>query len=107
MSSKESKEAVLATLDTLDTACRALARLPFERLSPAEQRALLVRFDEVGKEVASLQRRMLARMVSGPPPREFAGAPWADVLARRLRISPAEAQRLVTEARQGPEPMTA
>jgi hypothetical protein len=85
-------------LDTVDRAHRAVAALPFRTLQPADQRALLIRLDELEKVLAVTQRQLLGHMVAGPPPVEFAGAPWAKVLARRLRISEAEAQRRIAEA---------
>ena len=98
----------MSALDAVDNALRAVSALPFHTLSPADQRALLVRLDGLTKEVAALQRRLLARMVGGPAPKEFAGAPWAEVLARRLRISVGEAQRRIAEAQQEvPMPKTA
>lgn len=93
-----SKKEVIAALDAVDRAHRAAASLPFQNLAPADQRALLVRLDAVAKQLAVTQRRLLGQMVSGPPPRELAGAPWAEVLARRLRISVGEAQRRISEA---------
>ena len=54
--------------------------------------------EEMDKKLAALRRRLLGAMVVGPTPVEFAGAPWAEVLARRLRISVGEAQRRIAEA---------
>lgn len=93
-----SKKEVIAALDAVDRAHRAAAALPFQSLAPADQRALLVRLDAVAKQLAVTQRRLLGQMVAGPPPVELAGAPWAEVLARRLRISVGEAQRRISEA---------
>ncbi len=87
-----------AALDTVERACRAVAALPFHTLKPADQRALLIQLDELEKVLAAKQRQLLGHMVAGPAPVEFAGAPWAKVLARRLRISEAEAQRRIAEA---------
>jgi hypothetical protein len=96
-----SKKEVMSALDAVDRAHRALAALPFHSLQPADQRALLVGLDAMNKQLSVLQRRLLGRMVAGPPPVEIAGAPWADVLARRLRISVGEAQRRIAEASAG------
>ena len=87
-----------AALDIVDRAHRAVAALPFHTLQPADQRALLISLDELEKVLAATQRQLLGHMVTGPPPVEFAGAPWAKVLARRLRISEGEAQRRITQA---------
>ncbi len=93
-----SKKEVTAALDAMDRALRALAALPFHTLSPVDQRTLLVELDNLDKELTALQRRLLGRLVAEPPPVQFAGAPWAEVLARRLRISVGEAQRRIAEA---------
>lgn len=98
---------VSAVLDAADVAYRALAGLPFKSLRPGDQRALLVRLDAMEKQLTSLQRRLLARIVTDPPPVQFAGAPWAEVLARRLRVSVGEAQRRIAEAGGSTEPKSA
>ncbi len=93
-----SKKDWIAALDAVDHAQRAVSALPFSTLRPVDQRAVLVRLDGLEKTLAATQRQLLARMVSGPPPVEFAGAPWAEVLARRLRISVGEAQRRIADS---------
>ena len=98
-----SKNEVTTALTAVDNAYRALVALPFQTLAPADQRALLVELDRMNKELAALQRRLLRRLVASAPPVEFAGAPLAEVLARRLRIPVAEAHRRIAEARSGPE----
>ena len=98
---------VFAALDDADEAYRALADIPFHQLRPVDQRALLVRLDTMDRQLSALQRRLLGRLVAGPPPVEFAGAPWAQVLARRLRISVGEAERRIAEADGAVEPKTA
>lgn len=85
-------------LDTVDRAYRQVADLSFHTLQPADQRALLVRLDALEKLLAATQRSLLGHMIAGSPPVEFAGAPWAKVLARRLRISEGEAHRRIAEA---------
>ncbi|MBB2989288.1 hypothetical protein FHR72_000745 [Mycolicibacterium iranicum] len=99
-----SKKEVIAALDAVDRAHRAVSALPFQSLSPADQRALLVRLEAVTKQLSVMQKRLLGQMVAGPPPVQFAGAPWAEVLARRLRISVGEAQRRIAEAGAGAAP---
>jgi hypothetical protein len=98
MSSNDDPRSILRALDAADDVHRALEALPFRRLAPADQRALLLRLDALEKSVAGLQRRVLAHVAGGPPPVQFAGASWAQVLARRLRIPVAEAQRRIDEA---------
>lgn len=97
-----SNHAVAEVLDAADDAFQALADLPFQSLHPTDQRALLLRLDTMERRLTALQRRLLARMVTAPPPVQFAGAPWAEVLARRLRISVGEAERRIAEATTQP-----
>ena len=67
----------------------------------------MVRLEALGKQLDLVQRRELRSMVTGPAPPEFAGAPWAEVLARRLRISVGEAQRRIAESVSVDEPRSA
>ncbi|GEM_PF-3355859 len=92
---------VLDAADDALSAFQALTDLPVHTLRPADQRALLLRLDAMERRLASLQRRLLARLVTGPPPVQFAGAPWAEVLARRLRTSVGEAEKRIAEATAG------
>ncbi len=105
--SNMSSNDVFAALDALDTAYRALDDLPLHELRPTDLRALVVRLEEMDKHVGAFQRRLIRRLVSAPPPAEFAGASWAQVLARRLRISVGEAQRRIVEAGGPPQAMSA
>jgi hypothetical protein len=98
---------VFTALNTIDEAVRSLARQPFHQLRPADQRSVLIRLEAIGKQLDLVQRRDLRSMVTGPPPVEFAGAPWAEVLARRLRISVGEAQRRMADAVNLDEPRSA
>lgn len=98
ISNMSSNSNPLVVLNAADDAFRALADLPFQSLRPADQRALLLRLDAMERQLTALQRRLLARLVTGPPPVQFGGAPWAEVLARRLRISVGEAERRIAEA---------
>lgn len=99
MSSNDHGVDVKLLLDTVDDACRTIEDLPFRRLAPSDQRAVILRLDALERAVAGLQRRLLAHAVTGPPPVQFVGSSWADVLARRLRIPVAEAQRRIDDAR--------
>jgi hypothetical protein len=107
MSNMSSNEKIFAALDAADVAWQALAGLPIHTLRPSDQRALLIRLDTMEKKLTALQRRLLGSLVAGPTPVEFAGAPWAEVLARRLRISVGEAQRRIAEADGSAEPKSA
>ncbi|MDZ4234305.1 MAG: hypothetical protein U1C73_11230 [Dietzia sp.] len=102
-----SKNEIQSALNAADAAWQTLATLPVHTLPPRDQRALLIRLDAMEKNVAALQRRLLGGLVAGPTPIEFAGAPWAEVLARRLRISVGEAQRRIAEADGAVEPKSA
>jgi hypothetical protein len=98
---------ILTALNAADAAWQALAALPVHTLPPRDQRAVLIRLDAMEKTVGALQRRLLGALVAGPTPIEFAGAPWAEVLARRLRISVGEAHRRISEAGGAVEPKSA
>ncbi|MBX7430957.1 13E12 repeat family protein [Mycobacterium sp. Y57] len=98
---------VSAVLDAADEALEGLTHLPLQSLRPSDQRALLLRLEAMDKRLASVQRRLLGRIVAGAPPGGIAGAPWAEVLARRLRISVGEAQRRIAEAGGDAGPKTA
>ena len=93
-----SKNEILTALDAADDAWQALSTQPITALRPADQRAVLIRLEAMDKKLAALRRKLLGAMVVGPTPVEFAGAPWAEVLARRLRISVGEAQRRIDDA---------
>lgn len=98
VSNMSSKNEMLTALDAADVAWQALCTQPITGLRPADQRAVLIRLEAMDKKLAALRRRLLGAMVVGATPVEFAGAPWAEVLARRLRISVGEAQRRIDEA---------
>ncbi|AQA02069.1 hypothetical protein BVC93_06075 [Mycobacterium sp. MS1601] len=89
---------ILTALDSIEVALRTVARLPLEQMRPVDQRALLLRVEEAGKQLAAFDRKVLRTLVTGPKPVQFGDSSWADVLARRLRISVGEAQRRITEA---------
>lgn len=89
---------ILSALDGIEEGLRTLARQPLEQLRPVDQRALLLRVEEAEKQMAVFDRRLLRTLVTGPKPVQFGDSSWADVLARRLRISVGEAQRRITEA---------
>jgi hypothetical protein len=101
-----SKNEILAALDAIDDGSRTVAK-HLHQLRPVDQRAVLLRLEAVNKQLATTQRSILAGMVSGPTPVEFVGASWADVLARRLRISKGEAERRIADALQDTHPRSA
>ena len=93
-----SREEVIAALDAAEASYRKLAALPLEALSRPEKQALLNRLEDLGKKMSALDRRLIGQLITEADPALFGGAAWADVLSRRLRISPGEAQRRIAEA---------
>ncbi|MFV1360069.1 MULTISPECIES: hypothetical protein [Mycolicibacterium] len=86
-------------LDHLNAACKEIDALSVHALTRAELHEVLCRLDAGEKRLATAQQRLLGRMVAtetAAPPRFDPAA----VLARRLRISPAEARRRIAAAGQ-------
>ena len=86
-------------LEHLSAACKEIDALSVHALTRAELHEVLSRLDAGEKRLATAQQRLLGRMVAtntAAPPRFDPAA----VLARRLRISPAEAQRRIADAGQ-------
>lgn len=96
---RSDKDRIIAALDAADVSYRELASLPLEALSRPEKTELLKRLGEIDKIVAALDRRLIGQLITEGDPAMFGAASWADVLSRRLRISPGEAQRRIAEAR--------
>jgi hypothetical protein len=92
------RDQISAALDAAEAGYRQLASLPLEALSRPEKQELLKVLDELEKKMKALDRRLLGRLISDGDPAVFGGASWAEVLSRRLRISPGEAQRRIAEA---------
>ena len=93
------KDRIVAALDGADASYRKLASLPLEALSRREKTELLKRLGEIDKMMAALDRRLIGQLITEGDPAMFGAASWADVLSRRLRISPGEAHRRIAEAR--------
>jgi len=93
------KDRIVAALDAADASYRKLASLPLEALSRREKTELLKRLGEIDKMISALDRRLIGQLIAQGDPGMFGAASWADVLSRRLRISPGEAQRRIAEAR--------
>ncbi|OMC41736.1 hypothetical protein A5740_21790 [Mycobacterium sp. GA-1841] len=86
-------------LDHLNAACKEIDALSVHALTRSELQEVLSRLNAGEKRLATAQQRLLGRMVATDnvsPPRFDPAA----VLARRLRISPAEAQRRIAAASQ-------
>jgi hypothetical protein len=95
---KIARDRVMDVFDAADAFYGTLAALPVAALNRAEAQALLERMDKVENQLATLDRRILGRLIAQGTPAQFGGRTWAEVLARRLRISPAEAQRRIAGA---------
>jgi hypothetical protein len=94
-----SRELIVEALDAIQGGYRAVAACPLETLTRSDRNALLARLEELDKEWVALDRRLIGQLVAEGDPAVFGGASWADVLSRRLRISPGEAQRRIAGAR--------
>lgn len=70
-----------------------VASLRPEKLSRAEAYALLEGLEKLDRQRAALDRRVVGRLLAE-------GGPSATDMARRLRISPGEAQKRLREAAQ-------
>jgi hypothetical protein len=97
-----SKDDIIVALDALDAAFDKVLDLPLHSLTWSERIQLLRQIDRMGKEMAAFDRRLLGRLITEAAPAQFGGATWAEVLARRLRISRAEAERRVAAAIYAP-----
>jgi hypothetical protein len=87
------KDQIIGALEAVESGYRELSVLPLEALSRADRYALLERLETFDKASAGLSRRLIGRLLAEADPASPAGA-----LARRLRISPGDAQRRVAEA---------
>jgi hypothetical protein len=87
---RTTKDEVIGALEAVESGYRTLSVLPLEALSRSDTYALIERLETLDKASAGLSRRLIGRLISEPDP--------AAALSRRLRISPAEAQRRIDEA---------
>jgi hypothetical protein len=93
-----SKQQIIAALDAAEASYRNLAALPLEALTRPEKTELLKRLGEIDKKMVALDRRLIGQLITQGDPAMFGATSWADVLSRRLRISPGEAQRRIAAA---------
>jgi hypothetical protein len=93
-----SKKKIIAALDAAEASYRQLAALPLEALTRPEKTELLKRLGEIDKKMVALDRRLIGQLITQGDPAMFGSTSWADVLSRRLRISPGEAQRRIADA---------
>ncbi|ART71642.1 HNH endonuclease [Mycobacterium dioxanotrophicus] len=92
------RDAVLAVFDEYDAVCDKLAGLNFDALSLPELLELASRRETQARRAPTVDHRLLAEAQTRVTAREIGAKSWADALAIRLRISPTEAKRRVTEA---------
>ena len=93
-----SKERVTAFFDAIGAAHRALAAMPVHAMTRREAEEVLRELDELQKLADGVERRLVGRLISDGSPTRFGASTWAEVLARRLRISHGEAQRRIAAA---------
>lgn len=95
------RQAVGDAFDQLNAACKEFDALAVHAMTRAELQEVLSRLHAGEQRLVSVQQRLLGRMVAtntAAPPKFDP----AEVLARRLRISPAEARRRIADAGQPP-----
>jgi hypothetical protein len=97
------RQEIISALEAAEAGQRKLATLPLEALSRPEKQALLKRLEELKKKMQAFDRRLMGRLITEADPAQFAGASRAEVLSRRLRISPGEAQKRIAEAVCAPD----
>jgi hypothetical protein len=95
---RSDRNLIVAALDAIKDGYRAVAAFPLETLTRSEKHALLARLEELDKDWHAVDRRLIGQLVAEGDPAVYGAVSWADVLSRRLRISPGEAQRRITEA---------
>jgi Domain of unknown function (DUF222) len=95
---RSDRELIVAALDAIKDGYRTVAAFPLETLTRSEKHALLARLEELDKDWVAVDRRLIGQLVAEGDPAMFGAISWADVLSRRLRISPGEAQRRIAEA---------
>lgn len=82
---------VADVLASVESAYKEVAALRVEGLSRTDLCALLARLDKLDRQRAALDRRLLGRLLAE-------NGLSANDVARRLRISPGEAQRRLGQA---------
>lgn len=97
------KDDISAALHAVVDAQNDLLNLPLHTLTWSERVSLLQHIDELGKQLAEFDRRLIGRLITESAPAQFGGASWPEVLSRRLRISRAEAERRIAAAIYSPD----
>jgi hypothetical protein len=93
-----SNTTLVTLMDRLDAVDRSLAALPVQGLTRREAEEILRASEHLDSRLTEVRRRLVGRLIADGAPSRLGAASWAEVLARRLHISPAEAQRRIAEA---------
>jgi hypothetical protein len=101
---RSTKNHIIAALDAAEASYRKLASLPLEALTRPEKEDLLKRLEVLEKKLTAFDCRLIGQLITEADPAQLGGASWADVLSRRLRISPGEAQRRIADAIYAADP---
>jgi hypothetical protein len=82
---------VVDVLTSVETTYKEVAALRLDRLSRTDVYALLERLDKLERQHAALDRRLVGRLLAE-------GGPSVEDVARRLRVSPGEVEKRLSEA---------
>jgi Domain of unknown function (DUF222)/HNH endonuclease len=93
------RQMVKSALERFEAAAQLLACLSLDALSAADLLAVADRLEAAQRRVALVEHRLVGRLDAECAPRELGAKNIAEVLARRLRISRAEAHRRIADAR--------
>jgi hypothetical protein len=95
----EDRERITAVLDALDAATRAVVDLTFDALTPRELVAVLARLEAVDRRTPTTGHRIIARLDAEAAPTDLGATSLREVLVGELRISRADAQRRIADAK--------
>lgn len=85
-------------MDRIDAIDRSLAAMPLPGMTTRELEELIRELDRTITLADEAQQRLIGRLITIGNPVRMGGSTWAEVLARHLRISPAEAQHRISRA---------
>jgi hypothetical protein len=89
---------VKSALERLEGAADGLASLSLDALSHTDLLAVADRLEALTRRKAVVEHRLVGRLAAECAPAELGAKSMAEVLARRLRISRAEARRRIADA---------
>ncbi|WP_299557272.1 DUF222 domain-containing protein [uncultured Mycolicibacterium sp.] len=92
------RDRLATAIEEINTGLHRLQATPPDTLSRTELQEVIALVHELEGRIALVQRRMVGRLVATGAPGQVGATSWAPVLARRLRISPAQAQRMIADA---------